>query len=362
MEFGKNISENISEVRDKYHRRRAIEAGEEYDIQIEGVESSHRYTYIYLNVMGEIWKLKANHRSPWRDDSLIPILESMTVSVPYFSLEDIVGSEVTVTFDENMNSASIGDTSYNIELQDDIDLGDMSESSQEDINKIQRTASRWYQYQKRSEDEGWKCTVVSSEAEGEDSIRLSVGTDTNYDLDWVFEIPETTESSSNIRARLIEEVGNGDPFFIEDEDVVIVHQREKDGYLPTIGKDEVTGDWYLTTPQDYIKWKNEELSSQNHSRSRTTSSKSNSRPTTGTSSSQMLRKSIKGLLMSSTMLMAQPMIDNMMIEPMDDTAKTAEFMEVYNQMMNTLEVLIFFMVTVSLIMLAVSVLKQGAQR
>lgn len=101
-------------------------------------------------------------------------------------------------------------------------------------------------------DEGMKATIRSVNGTSEDSFTV-VATVMGIDIVWDLSIPKSTNKDASETARLIEEVGGGNPEMLEGGEIYIVRDTD-----PTFGLSYVTRDrnsrWQLVVPSTYHDW------------------------------------------------------------------------------------------------------------
>lgn len=266
-----------SPARDKYHRRRTINPSEQNRIQIIDIEPNTteqtrfekrwksvvndetkkestgqnptRFADIYFGIAGEVWKATVDATA------LSAIAKEAPVSVQFFSITELIGTDISVTFTQDMEKILVNNTTIPINFCSDTTLSKVRSrtTNTDDLSHIERDISLCHVYNRHSPE--WTCSVESVTEIDDSTLAITANTGTQHSITWEIELPKTTDKNANPKARLIENVGQGDPFFIENENIIIIHKKHADRHLPTVAKDE-TNTWLLTTPTDYTKWKN----------------------------------------------------------------------------------------------------------
>lgn len=280
----KDIETTKDDIRDTYHERRAIESGESYSATVLGVEpfDSRRLSVyqnrtngvlptdkyilsVYLDIAGNIWKAKATKTDIHQLQKQVSNNTSNLVS-----LVNLCGEELEVEFGDNMDMLRVGETEISLEKCTERTVSELPDESVDIslLSDMERDITLREAYRtSRTDSEGWRCTVTSVEPADEDSICVTVSTQTRHDLSWTFALPETV-TDENEKSELIETVGHGDPFFLEGEQVTVVHRKDADGSLDRVAR---SGNWLLVTPSAYAEWVQQSDSSQSSTTSGSTS-------------------------------------------------------------------------------------------
>lgn len=281
-------------TRDAYHRRRTVEAGETTDIQIIHLEQNQPNRRenrldeleqksqnvenlsidIYFDVAGEVWKTTIS------SIHLSAIADAAHISVPFFTVDNLIGKSVPAVFKDSMDAAVINETNISMSLCKEQSVSEVKSQSlhTDDFNNLQRYVALSHSYENQQNNNGWVCVVESVTEIDDEKLRITANTGTEHDISWRIELPKTTEENADHRVRLIENVGHGDPFFIENEDIVIVHKKDADTDLSSVATD-TTDTWLLVTPSDFTKW-NEDNHENNVQTSTQSTTKTHSRTNT----------------------------------------------------------------------------------
>lgn len=245
---------------DKYMRMRTIKAEEKYETMIGEVGILKNGNFgMTLAAAGEEFLVELPTDSlidEWDNLELRSLLSEFPIELnPPVTLSDLEGVSFDVYFDEDMEYISVDGTNYDIPIEhlDDRNLSFKSDGLEQLEEEISLCIEYYDSEPTDTDGDGFRCAVSDVREIDEESFEVTVTTVSGVELEWELDVPLSTEPSASETARLVEEVGHGDPRHINGENVVLIHKTHADTYLESVGTDR-TRDWYLVTPSAFEEW------------------------------------------------------------------------------------------------------------
>lgn len=246
-------SEKIREkLSNKYHKRRLVKSGEKCSVIVNGIKDYFSdYILIELDVFEEIWYWKIPVDRVKTDFEML-IRNTETIDAIGFEFSSFIDKRISIIFNEEMNKAKLpnSNTEFDIIYEDNIIHDQISEISESKQKNIERKVSNEAELL-NDEENAIHSILGVIEPISENKFKFPVYTKAKHPIEFEIELPITTSESSNSTARLIENLGGGDPMMIENEHVYLIQKNnKKEGFDKTKMIPNDNG-WFLMTVDDF---------------------------------------------------------------------------------------------------------------
>lgn len=245
-------SEEFSQT---YINRRVISSDEPHEILITQVGHLENGNFGIVFSSGKDTFLlefnTPNISGDYTESNLVGFLNETSTE----SLSKLKGKSIDVYFTSDMSAIGFkqGECDFSITQTKNTSLI----NSNEPIQSVEQDVSLLQDYlhsdPTKCSNGGWKHIISDVSGMGSESFLVEITTNVGETIRWTFDVPKSTDPNTNTTARLIEEVGYGDPKNLINEEILVLHKSDVDEHIEHVGVDE-SNTWFLVTPDQFEEW------------------------------------------------------------------------------------------------------------